>query len=248
MSYERLDALEAERRGETFRVELGDGEVLRTVDPRALAWPLLCRPAHELIGDLIDPRDRGGLARLVTEDVDPIVDAYRAHYGLGSLAEAAELVWVLDRCADEVTYDLITRGLDLGELWRERRWHLLWTTLIYLPRNSATKEKLVLDEEFAERVLRREEARGADAEAKAISMRDYSPEVEALYAVIDRLGDVISGLVGLSGGKPKRVKPMPRPETAFMRVKRRKRLEAHRSLAARVLPSAREDRPQLPSA
>jgi hypothetical protein len=45
-------------------------------------------------------------------------------------------------------------------------------------------------------------------------MRDWSPELEALYALMDRLGDVVQAVIASQGGKPPRIKPMPRPRTA----------------------------------
>lgn len=142
---------------------------------------------------------------------------------------SAQLAWVLERCADEVTYDLAVRGLDLGELWRQRRWHFLWVLILGLPRNSLTKEALSLDEEFAVRLLDHEETTGQ----AAVRMSEFSPEVEASYAVVDRLADVIAGLIQLGGGTPPRIPAMPRPKTALDRLREERRVEKHRELVRR---------------
>lgn len=72
--------------------------------------------------------------------------------------------------------------------------------------------------------------------SRAIRMAEFSPEVEALYGVTDRLGDVVSGLVGLGGRKPPRISPLPRPSTAWERFAHRQDLERHQALVRRVLP------------
>jgi len=129
------------------------------------------------------------------------------------------------------------RGLDLGELWRDRRWVLLWTILMQLPAASNTKAALANDDDFARMVLGGRDLDDLNSSAKAsVSLAEYTPEVAALYSVIDRLGDVCAGLVGLGGKKPNKVRPVPRPKSAFERIAIENRRNAHKSLAARVLP------------
>jgi hypothetical protein len=119
---------------------------------------------------------------------------------------------------------------------RERRCRTLLNLLLNLPRTSLLKEAMSQDEEFYEQML---SSGTGDADVQkviAIRYSEFSPEVEALYSVIDRLGDVVSGLVGLGGKKPKRITPMKRPETAAARVARRRQQREHDALVARVLP------------
>lgn len=130
----------------------------------------------------------------------------------------------------------MVRGLDLGELWRDRRWALLWTILMQLPAASNVKAALANDDEFALMVLDGRDIDDLRQPGKsAVSLAEYTPEVAALYDVIDRLGDVCAGLVGLGGGKPKRTKPVPRPKSAFERVAIENRRKQHQSLVSRVL-------------
>lgn len=102
-----------------------------------------------------------------------------------------------------------------------------------LPRNSLTGEAMSQDDELVEMVA---SGQAAEPTSKAIRMAEFSPEVEALYGAIDRLGDVVSGLVGLGGKKPPRIAPVPRPETAWTRFAHHQDLAAHRALVSRVLP------------
>lgn len=128
--------------------------------------------------------------------------------------------------------------MDLGELWRERRWHHLWLVLVRLPRHSLTKEALAQDEEFVARMLEGADSDDDSEMTKAIRQSEFTPEVEAIYQLIDRTGDVVAAISRLGGGKL-RVPPMKRPQTAFDRVKTRMRQAAHHRLVARVLPGDR---------
>lgn len=123
----------------------------------------------------------------------------------------------------------------MGELFRERRWHLLYVLITHLPKTSLTKEALAQDEEFAASVLAgrtTDDLRGPGS----IPLSEFTPEVAALFDVIDRLGDVCNGLVGLMGKKPRPVRPVPRPKTAFDRIALENRRRAHKALWERVRP------------
>lgn len=138
----------------------------------------------------------------------------------------------MTRFGSEVEYDLAVIGWELGELWRERRWRFLLNLIARLPRTSQTREAMVASEEFIEQVMPDDDK---DSKDKGPRFSEFSAEVEALFVVADRLGDVCSGLVGLGGKKPKRVNPLPRPQTAYDRVKVRRRREQHNALVARVI-------------
>ena len=53
-------------------------------------------------------------------------------------------------------------------------------------------------------------------------LSEYTAEVARLDVLADRLGELISVVVQVVGGKAPRIKPAPRPETAFDRVQRRR--------------------------
>lgn len=129
--------------------------------------------------------------------------------------------------------------MDLGELWRERRWRLLWTILMQLPAASNTKAALAQNEEFAAMVLNGRTTDDLRTPGQpSVTLAEFTPEVAALYDVIDRLGDVVSGLVGLGGKKPRPPKRVPRPKSAIERMALENRRQAHKALATRVLPGA----------
>lgn len=67
-------------------------------------------------------------------------------------------------------------------------------------------------------------------------LSEWSPEVEVLAVVADRLAEVANTIIGVNGGKPSRVQPMPRPVTAIDRARARLRREAADELERRLFP------------
>lgn len=66
---------------------------------------------------------------------------------------------------------------------------------------------------------------------------EWTPEVEALWAIERRVGQNTAATQNAYAKKPQRApKGHPGPETAYIRLRRRNRWEQHRSLVARVLP------------
>lgn len=159
-----------------------------------------------------------------------MAQALRARWAGGSVS----LLRLLERYGEEIEYDLLTQGIDPLELFHARRWRRLRSLILHLPRTSLTREAMVQDDEMVAELLR---ANPSAAEpSRHPRFADFSPEVEALSDITDRLGDVVRGISGLAGKKPKPIKAVPRPRTAFDRVKDTIDRERHDSLAARLLP------------
>jgi len=87
------------------------------------------------------------------------------------------------------------------------------------------------DEKLAELLANRPKSDRAPTRRLA----DWSPQVELLTAILNRLGEVAQAIAALGGAKPKTVPPAPFPVTALDRVRSRKRLQRHNALADRVL-------------
>ncbi|MET0701728.1 MAG: hypothetical protein ABWY93_18915 [Mycobacterium sp.] len=67
-------------------------------------------------------------------------------------------------------------------------------------------------------------------------MQEWTPEVEMLTNVYDRLGEQISVTMAAAGArKPPRPRPAPRPKTAVDRVKARRREGTHKILTSKLL-------------
>lgn len=106
--------------------------------------------------------------------------------------------------------------------------------LEHLPRTSAYHAAIADDDDLAAELARRPEQKPGPPR-----LTEFSPEVEALAAAVDRLGAITNVLIRAYGGTPGKLQPYPRPQTALERARRRDRFERHKSLVARVLPNRR---------
>lgn len=104
-----------------------------------------------------------------------------------------------------------------------------------LPRSSAYAEALAEDEALAEQILEREE-QGNAPPAPRRRVSDWTPTVEILTTIQDRMAELIQVVAMLGGAKPRQVPWAPRPRTAVQRVRRRQQIRKHEALVARVLP------------
>lgn len=116
--------------------------------------------------------------------------------------------------------DLFDRGWDLARLWRRRRWRLLLNVIEHLPRNSHYGEALALDESLVD-------PNAKPSSNARPSVREWSPEVELLAAIFDRM----NAFIQTQAEKNLRLKPWPGPLTAaellkqYQRAQNRTRLE-----------------------
>lgn len=93
-----------------------------------------------------------------------------------------------------------------------------------LPRNSAYGEALALDESLVDTsTSARRTSRG---EQEPPSMREWSPEVELLAAIFDRL----NGVIQIQTEKNLRLKPWPVPLTAAEVLRQRTRRQNRQRL------------------
>lgn len=103
----------------------------------------------------------------------------------------------------------------------------LWSLIVHLPRESPLKAALADDPEIPA---------GQPGDPP---WTEFSPEVQVLADIADRLGSLLSVVVQLGGGKPPRLKPYPRPGDEKRRQAEKARFAErwarHKALAARVL-------------
>lgn len=107
-----------------------------------------------------------------------------------------------------------------------------------LPRDTHYWQVITQDPEHAEMLVKAQERaeREGKEQSSAPPMSGWSPEVEALTNIADRvagLGYILRAVNGDKQAQPP--KPMPRPETALPSIKARRRQEQHDKLAARLL-------------
>lgn len=237
-----LDDLDGERPDAPFTV-LAGGRIVQFAPAagppwrdlmEALAWP----PAFV---DLFGPSkraDRKAVDALSVTQMAALLRAWRIHHGLSPFdADHMRLASMLSKpgyreAAERDLWEV--HRLDLAEQWAGRRWRRLLNLLDGMRRTSYLHEAMMLDEDLAQQYLE-QERRASAAESKARRrMTEFSTEVELMSVAVDRLGELITVLAASRGSKPRRVQPMPRPESALTKVRERRSRHRHNYTVARV--------------
>lgn len=124
-------------------------------------------------------------------------------------------------------------------LWRTRKWRKILLILGQLPRTSAYAEAMATDIDLAKALAALPEADRKKGQWRR-SYREFTPEVEMLSALFDRIGELIRLTAATRGARSKTPMSAPRPIPAIDRIKRQTAEDKHRRLTARVLPTARQ--------
>ena len=217
------------------------GELIALPDPRELhyQWGLT------VIGMGHVPGTPGDIPEYLR---NLVFERWCAAWDLPSDFESARrLAYLVDHYRSAISYDLQTyAGVDLGTLWRARRWMHLLGLLDHLPAHSWYSASVSMDEDharmMAESMIARREA-GEDSKERGPSLTSWTPEVAALTNVLDAVRQVQHAIVAVNSSKgkaPEAPKPSPRPvtplEKALSQAEYRRRKAAHQALVARVLP------------
>lgn len=178
-----------------------------------------------------------------------VFERWAAAWELPSYNDARRLAYLVDNYRAAISSDLQTfaGGLDLGDLWRARRWSLLVDVIDRLPSHSWYSASAAQDERHAKMLAESVAARqqGAAAEDRGPSLTGWTPEVAALTTLIDATRGVQHAVFAAQHGKKAGdpPKPMPRPVTALEKALKaasfNSRKAAHEALVARVLPNRR---------
>jgi hypothetical protein len=143
------------------------------------------------------------------------------------------LAGLLERYGGAIEADLAFRGVDLAQLWRQRRWRFLLNLIEHLPRTSAFAEAVAEDDELADETVKH---LNPDSR-RTMPVSEYGPAVELLAAIYDRLGQQITATVAAAGAKrPPKPKPFPRPVTAIERARRRRSQSGFNDIVAAFAP------------
>jgi hypothetical protein len=67
-------------------------------------------------------------------------------------------------------------------------------------------------------------------------MSEYSPVVETLSLLCDRVSELIGTVAATKGMRPRKIPPAPRPVTAIERLRKKRRQVTHRRLVSKLLP------------
>ena len=175
-----------------------------------------------------------------------VFDRWRAAWDLPVFQDAQRLTYLLDHYRGAISSDLIRHaGLDLGQLWRQRRWTLLLDVLDRLPGNSHFAAAISMDEEharmMADAIVARK-ANGDEEDTDGPALTTWTPELAMLTNVFDAVTSVRHAVIMVNSEK--RVdppKPAPRPWTplaaALAGAQRRQREQEHQSIVNRFLPN-----------
>lgn len=145
---------------------------------------------------------------------------------------SGRLAYLLERYGGAIEADLADRQWDLAALWQARRWRFLLNIIDHLPGNSHFVAAMADDEELA--------AQAPEPKPSPPPLSSWTPEVERLTLIADRLGEVVTAVHNTVATKPsKPPRPLPRPQTAHDRIKTQRR-RAKRDLILKRLTEARE--------
>lgn len=236
---QELDGLDRERPGKPFTARVA-GQVLTFRAAPDLGWRDLVDGLHSLVGFVhwIGPGDEAStdlLSAVPLWKMQGLVRAYRQHYALpASPAQDQRLLAVLGHAGyrKAIEWDLhAVHGLDLATEWRERRWRRLLDFIDGMPNHSHFAEAMAADEDLAEAILTADDGKPRKATRR---ISEFSPDVELLSLLNDRVAELIQVTVATRGGKARKVTPMPRPTTAVEKVRARRRQKKHEWTVARV--------------
>lgn len=180
-----------------------------------------------------------------------VFDRWRAAWDLPDFLNAQRLAYLVDKYRAPIAHDLqVVARLDLGELWRARRWVKILDVLDRLPAHSWYSASVSMDEEhakmIADSIMAQVEATGEKPKEKGPALTSWSPEVAAITTLTDAVNGVRYAVIAsASGGKAgEPPKPLARPrtplETALALAEHRRRKAKHEALAARLLPHKRQ--------
>jgi hypothetical protein len=118
-------------------------------------------------------------------------------------------------------------------MWRSRQWALLLNILDHLPRTSAYAQAMATDEELADALAELPQPDRKPSWSR--SHRDFTPEVEMLSALFDRLGELVRVTAAMRGARPGAPSLAPRPPYALERARKARLHAQHDQLVSRLI-------------
>lgn len=150
---------------------------------------------------------------------------------------------LVDRYGEAIEADLHAEfSVDILDFFRGvHPWGKLERLIGRLGRMSQShyRHDLAQDDELAEQMAEGDD--GVQREYRP-QLEDWTPVVAGLANVEDRLSELLVATVAVQGGKPPKVRPAKRPETAADRVESRKDMQQHEKLNAMVEEAQARDR------
>lgn len=235
-----LDILEAATGG-PFRFR-HEGEIHTLPDPSDLSFMLVL--------GILDTQSIPGVPPMPQWKHRLLAERWAAHYDLPDFQSAQRLAYLVDHYRSALVYDLqFFVGVDLGDLWRSRRWRTLLDHIDHLPGHSWYSAAVSTDEDHAAMIAESLAAREQEGEVtpKGPALHTWTPEVAAITRLTDAVKEVSYVVAAVnysgSGPRPQPPKPEPRPhtplESAIARADFNRRKASHEKLVKRLLPHKR---------
>lgn len=231
-----LDLLDAEVAGP---LAVRDGDRVVEVSPATeFHWRAVAAAVRDKLAfaQFIWPRGES----LQNWKLDVVHRAWIRHNGLAPMPHLQRLVYMMEKYADGIEYDLRNHlDVSAGELWRGRRWRELLGYIDQLPSDSHKNRMLTLDEEHMQAIIAsQKDRRPGDAKP---SMADWG-QLESMMAVlIDAVNRNTEVTHAVAPGKkqPLRIANYPRPSTAAEKVERDLQKKRHEEMVSMLLPAKR---------
>lgn len=208
-------------------------------DPRLLGFQEVLRILRDKVFEELHDK------QITIYSIDTILNLWRAAYDLPEINAAIRLVYVVDHYQGALEYDLQSHlGVDLGELWQQRRWGRLLSLIDRLPSHTWYAQAVSEDEEHTAMLakqLAEAELSGERREDPDPPISTWSPEVAKLTDIQDTLKELVHITVSMNAEqKVPEPKFAARPNSSLKRqadrIKQEMREERHQKLVARVLP------------
>ncbi len=150
----------------------------------------------------------------------------------------SRLVYYMDHYGAELEADFQEKyGLELGRLWRARQWARILRLANRLPRASRFVQASSNDEEHV-RALQEAMAQSDKPRNTGPALSEWTQEAEILAVIADLVQQ--NGLIAMTAAGAKnagRLRPYPRPQTAWESVRHERGLENYRELMGKVKAS-----------
>lgn len=177
-----------------------------------------------------------------------LMRAWAGHYDLGHPRDVERLMYLLQKYGEHLEFDLRVHaaGVDMGDLWRSRRWRYLLNLIDHLPRHSYYRDAEANDPEHAALIAKAQADRAAEGEetkTPRVPLISWTPEVAAIADLIDSVNSVTHTL-RVVNSDPKKQPPKaparyPRPTTAIEGATKseqfKRREAAHNALVKRLI-------------
>lgn len=233
-----LDQFDAEVAGPMW---VKDGDAVVAIPPATeFHWRAVASACHSLDGfvALIWPPETP-VRHWKRWKVDTIHRAWIRHNGLLAMPHLQRLIYMMERYADGIEYDLRNHlGLDAGAMWRDRRWRELMAYIDMLPTDSHKNRLLTNDEEHMEAILASQKGDRGDTKPSMANWGQLESMVAVLIDAVNRNTEVTHA-VAQGKKKPLRIPPYPRPATAAEKVEHAIQKKKHEEMVALLLPGKR---------